>query len=92
MPASFMGGGQQNPYSCIRFQIEQKQRKTRMRKFTFITLVAAALVTSLTPAQARVSSETLKSLSAPDSVETRIGRLDFRGGERRDGPESLRHA
>jgi len=51
-----------------------------MRKFTFITLVAAALVTSLTPAQARVSSETLKSLSAPDSVETRIGRLDFRGG------------
>jgi hypothetical protein len=51
-----------------------------MRKFTFITLVAAALVTSLTPAQARVSSETLKSLSAPDSVETRIGRLDFKDG------------
>ena len=51
-----------------------------MRKFTFITLVAAALVTSLTPAQARVSNETLKSLSAPDSVETRIGRLDFKDG------------
>ena len=49
-----------------------------MRKFTFITLVAAALLTSL--AQAQVSSETLKSLSTPDAVETRIGTLEYQDG------------
>lgn len=39
-----------------------------------------ALLISLGPALADVSPETVESLSAPDSVETRIGTLDFTKG------------
>ena len=49
-----------------------------MRKFTFMTLISGALVTPL--AQAQVSSETLQSLSTPDTVETRIGTLEYTDG------------
>jgi len=38
------------------------------------------LVTAAFPALAQVSSETLKSLGAPDRVETRIGTLEFKDG------------
>ena len=39
-----------------------------------------ALAVGMGPAHADVSAETIQSLSAPDSVETRAGRLDFRDG------------
>jgi len=46
-------------------------------------LLAAAFVLSIAlpvPGTAQVSEETLKSLSTPDSVETRIGTLEFKDG------------
>ncbi len=45
--------------------------------FIFGLAVCAALTAN---AQAEVTEETIKSLSAPDSVETRIGTLDFKDG------------
>jgi hypothetical protein len=41
---------------------------------------ALALAVALAPAWAEVSGETIESLSAPESVETRIGTLEFNDG------------
>ena len=43
-------------------------------------VVSFAFATTALPALAQVSSETLKSLSTPDRVETRIGTLEFKDG------------
>ncbi len=45
-----------------------------------ISLGSLALVASLGPAWAEVSQETIESLSAPPSIETSIGTLDFKDG------------
>jgi hypothetical protein len=47
---------------------------------TPITVAMIAALTAATPGSAQVSSETPKSLSTPNKVETRIGTLDFRDG------------
>lgn len=49
-----------------------------MIRLTFISGFALAI--GLGPAYADVSAETIETLSAPDSIETRAGRLDFRDG------------
>ena len=45
-----------------------------------ITLVLLAALIATTPASAQVSPETLKSITTPDKVETRIGTLEFKDG------------
>lgn len=47
---------------------------------TISLFAACALLSFVQLAAAEVSSETLKSLSAPDKIETRIGTLDFKDG------------
>ncbi|HRO10266.1 MAG TPA: DUF1254 domain-containing protein [Amaricoccus sp.] len=49
-----------------------------MIRLTFISGVALAI--GLGPAYADVSAETIKTLSAPDSIATRAGTLDFHDG------------
>lgn len=49
-----------------------------MIRLTFISGVALAI--GVGAAWADVSAETIEALSAPDSIETRAGRLDFRDG------------
>jgi len=44
------------------------------------TIALVSLLASLGPATAEVSEETLKSLSAPDKIETNIGTLEFQDG------------
>jgi hypothetical protein len=47
---------------------------------TALTLSLAFALLGLRPIAAQVSEETLKSLSTPDTVETRIGTLEFKDG------------
>jgi hypothetical protein len=47
---------------------------------TYLVVVTLVLATASFPALAQVSSETLKSLSMPDKVESRIGTLEFKDG------------
>jgi hypothetical protein len=49
-------------------------------KRTYLTIVSLALATATNPARAQVSSETLKSLSVPDRIETSLGTLEFKDG------------
>jgi hypothetical protein len=49
-------------------------------KIIHFAVLILALATAIHPAQAQVSSATLKSISTPDKVETRIGMLDFKDG------------
>ena len=49
-----------------------------MIRTTFIGALALAAVTA--PSWAEVSEETVRSLGAPESVETRIGKLEFKDG------------
>jgi hypothetical protein len=54
-----------------------------MRRILIVPVVFAACAAALTiatPGSAQVSPETLKSLSTPNKVETRIGTLDFKDG------------
>jgi len=44
------------------------------------TIALVSLLASFGPATAEVSEETLKSLSAPDKIETNIGTLEFQDG------------
>ena len=45
-----------------------------------ITVMSFVLVTVLHSAVAQISSETLKSISTPDKVESRLGTLEFKDG------------
>jgi hypothetical protein len=44
------------------------------------TIALVSFLASFGPATAEVSEETLKSLSAPDKIETNIGTLEFQDG------------
>ncbi|HZJ12571.1 MAG TPA: DUF1254 domain-containing protein [Methyloceanibacter sp.] len=54
------------------------QRDKRVSSATAITVLA--FLASFGPARAEVSQETLDSLSAPDTLETSIGTLEFKDG------------
>jgi hypothetical protein len=59
----------------------------------YLVAVALVLGTVSFPALAQVSSETLKSLSAPDNVETSIGALEFKDGvPTEEAAEKVRNA
>lgn len=45
-----------------------------------ILISSCAFFIAAGPALSDVATETVKSLSAPDTIETRAGRLDFRDG------------
>jgi hypothetical protein len=49
-------------------------------KNTFIAVTALMVATAVHAASAEVSSKTLQSISTPDKVETRIGRLEYKDG------------
>jgi hypothetical protein len=54
--------------------------RNKLRVSAPIALIASALLAIGGQAYAQVSSETIKSLSAPNMVETPIGRLEFQDG------------
>ena len=47
---------------------------------TTVALGAALMLSAPLPAAAQVSEATIKSLSAPDKIDTRIGMLEFKDG------------
>ncbi len=55
-------------------------RILRRQSLPAAAITLASVLAGINPASAQVSQDTLKSLSAPDSIDTRVGTLEFKDG------------